>query len=53
MRARCALLLLLLALSACGAKSQDPLGVGGGTDALKQSPCVCGPLFFRHGQWVS
>jgi hypothetical protein len=53
MRARCALLLLLLALSACGPKSQDPLGVGDGTDSLKQSPCVCGPLFFRHGQWLS
>jgi hypothetical protein len=53
MRARCALLLLLLALGACSTNSQDPLGVGGGTDALKQSPCVCGPLFFRHGQWVS
>jgi hypothetical protein len=53
MRARCALLLLLLALGACCANSQDPLGVGAGTDALKQSPCVCGPLFFRHGQWVS
>ena len=52
MRACCALM-LLLALGACGSNSQDPLGVGGGTDALKQSPCVCGPVFFRHGQWVS
>ena len=51
MRVLC--VVLLLALSACSTKSQDPLGVGGSTDALKQSPCVCGPLFFRHGQWVS
>jgi len=52
MRARCALL-LLLALGACGSKSQDPLGVGNGTDALKQSPCVCGAPFYQHGKSVS
>jgi hypothetical protein len=46
-------LLLLLALSGCGSLSQDPLGVGRGTDALKESPCVCGAPFYQHGRWVS
>ncbi|MDB5406362.1 MAG: hypothetical protein JWL84_1274 [Rhodospirillales bacterium] len=51
MRALC--VLLLLALGASSSPSQDPMGVGGGTDALKQSPCSCGPLFYRHGEWLS
>jgi hypothetical protein len=46
-------LLLLLALAACGSLSEDPLGVGRGTDALKESPCVCGAPFYQHGKWVS
>jgi hypothetical protein len=47
------LLGLAAALGACGSTDQDPLGVGRGTDALKQSPCACGAPFYRHGQWVS
>ncbi len=46
-------LLLLLALAGCGSLSQDPLGVGRGTDALKESPCVCGAPFYQHGKSVS
>jgi hypothetical protein len=46
-------LLLLLALGACGSISQDPLGVGRGTDALKESPCVCAAPFYQHGKLVS
>jgi hypothetical protein len=51
MRVMC--IVFVLALGACTSKSQVPLGVGGGTDSLKQSPCVCGPLFYQHGQWMS
>lgn len=46
-------LLLLLALAGCGSLSQDPLGVGRGTDALKESPCVCDAPFYQHGKLVS
>jgi hypothetical protein len=46
-------LLLLLALAGCGSLSQDPLGVGRGTDALKESPCVCAAPFYQHGKLVS
>ena len=42
----------LLALAACSGTGQDPIGVGGATDALKKSPCACGPLFYRHGAWI-
>jgi hypothetical protein len=45
--------LLLLALAACSSSSQSPIGVGGATDALKKSPCACGPEFYRRGKWVS
>jgi hypothetical protein len=49
-------LMALLALAACGTlglTSSDPIGIGSDTDALKKSPCACGPTFYRHGQWVS
>jgi hypothetical protein len=45
--------MLLLALAACSSSNQDPIGAGGATDALKKSPCACGPQFYRHGEWLS
>lgn len=45
-------LLLLLALAACGSTTQDPIGVGRATDALKKSPCACGPVFYRNGYFL-
>jgi hypothetical protein len=41
------------ALGACGSTSDDPLGVGRGSDALKESPCVCGAPFYLHGKLLS
>jgi len=49
---RTLLILMLLALAACSASTQNPIGTGGATDALKKSPCACGPIFYRHGEWV-
>jgi hypothetical protein len=53
---RAALLILALTLSGCAwmnANSEEPIGIGGATDDLKQSPCACGAPFYRHGQWLS
>jgi hypothetical protein len=44
--------LVLLALAACSSDGQSPIGIGGATDALKKSPCACGPTFYRHGAWI-
>ena len=43
-------------LAACSDMQERPATIGTGTDDLKRSPCAsgaCGPVFYRHGQWVS
>lgn len=52
---RLSLYCLLLCLSACSAMQEAPVGIGSGTDDLKQSPCaVCEKEpFFVNGRWVN
>jgi hypothetical protein len=50
---RTVFLVMLLALAACSSSTHSPIGTGSATDALKRSPCACGPMFYRHGEWVS
>jgi len=45
----------VLCLSACSSTQEAPVGIGSGTDDLKQSPCaVCEKEpFYHHGRWVN
>jgi len=45
----------LLSLSACSSTQEVPVGIGTGTDDLKQSPCAACEKepFFVNGRWVN
>lgn len=52
-------LLVLLCLSACSSVQEEPIGIGTGTDDLKQSPCAnCEGAdhdqepFYVNGHWM-
>jgi hypothetical protein len=45
----------VLCLSACSSTQEAPVGIGSGTDDLKQSPCaVCEKEpFYSNGRWIN
>lgn len=48
-----AFLFLSFFTSGCSTIEEKPVGIGYDMDALKQSACPCGKVFYRNGVGVS